>query len=70
MKQLVTLIISTLTGAFIVLAACPGDGSGNSCTAAQNGACANPGAACGPATDQCTCQDVVRYVQCQCLNAV
>jgi hypothetical protein len=69
MKQLVILIGVTLTGAFIVLAACPADGSGNHCTAAQNGSSANPGAVCGPATDQSTCRDVVRYVQCQGLNA-
>ncbi len=70
MKQLLVLIVGTVAGALMVLAACPGDGWGNNCVAAQNGSCANPGADCGPATDQCTCQDVVGYVQCQCLDKV
>jgi hypothetical protein len=67
-KQIVALIATTLMGAFVVLAACPGDGSGNNCVAAQNGSCANPDASCGPASERCTCQDVFRYVQCQCLR--
>jgi hypothetical protein len=66
-KQIVALIATTLMGAFIVLASCPGDGSGNNCVAAQDGSCANPGASCGPASGGCVCKDVVRYVQCQCL---
>jgi hypothetical protein len=65
-KQIVALIATTLMGAFVVLA-CPGDGSGNNCVAAQDGSCANPGASCGPASGGCVCKEVVRYVQCQCL---